>query len=334
MIVRNSTIIKVNTNWKNDVHPFITIMTPVYNRRSTIQRTIDSVKKQKFKNIEYIIIDDGSTESIDDIVQEFMDSTKLPVMFIKKTNGGVHTARNLGYRYGRGELVVCIDSDDELMPEACEVFYKTWQSIPKDKRNEYWQMKARLVDGNNREVSALFPDNINDLSKEQARKYFSLAKGDQIGCRVLSIMKKNLFPEPDGVTFVTENVRWLPLENKFRSWGIDKAVSIVHRESDDGLNHLSYKTKKKTKQDLRNSFWNLMYQLNDADIFDLKFFRRIKFICKYCVIKRLLIKLNDKKFVQKFNLKGVFNHFWEVLFWFPSFAIAVIWRLRNGHNKQ
>lgn len=327
-IRKKEKIIK-NQYWDKKTQPFITVITPVYNRRSTLQRAIDSVERQTFKNIEYIIIDDGSTESIDDIVEKFMESTSLPVLFVKKTNGGVHTARNVGYRYGRGELVVCIDSDDELMPKACDVFYKVWISIPKNRRNKYWQMKARLVDSCGGEVSVSFPDGINDLPKEQARKYFSLAKGDQIGCRVLGIMKKNLFPEPEGVTFVTENVRWLPLENRYSSWAINEAVSIVHRENGDGLNHLSYKSKKRNKQDLRNSFWNLMYQLNNDNEFSLTFFRRVKFVFKYCVIKHLLIKMSDRMFLQNYNLSGFFNHFWEVLFWAPSYLLSVAWRVKN-----
>ena len=69
-------------------------------------------------------------------------------------------------------------------------------------------------------------------------------------------MKKNLFPEPKDVTFVTEYIRWVPLENKYRSWGINDVTGIVHRENNDGLNHLSNRSKwVKTKQDLRNSFW-------------------------------------------------------------------------------
>lgn len=321
-------MIKTNRHWKLKKTPSITVMTPVYNRRSTLGRTIDSVEKQSFRNIEYIIIDDGSTESIDDIVSVFMKSTDLPVMYIKKKNGGVHTARNEGYRHGRGELVICIDSDDELLPEACEGFYNAWMSIPEEERSEYWQMKALLVSGDGQRISPIFPNNVNSLPKEKARKCFSLAKGDQIGCRSLNIMKENLFPEPDGVTFVTENTRWVPLEYKYRSWGINKAMGIVHREKGDGLNHLSYRSKKKTKQDLRNSLWNTMYQLNNAKIFDLRGSRRIKTIFKYCILRCLLIRTKDREFVNNNSLKGVYNEFWVRLLWCPSIIIARIYSVK------
>ena len=114
----------INDRWGNVDNPFLTVITPVYNRRNVLKRAIDSVERQSFRDIEYIIIDDGSTDSIDDIVEEFMESTELPVMFVKKNNGGVHTARNAGYKRARGKLILCVDSDDELKFNACEIFIR------------------------------------------------------------------------------------------------------------------------------------------------------------------------------------------------------------------
>lgn len=115
---------RTNAHWNQKTSPLITIMTPVYNRRGTIQRTINSVQAQTFRDIEYIIVDDGSDESqrIDDIVDEFMNTTDIPVMFIRKPNGGVHTARNRAVKEARGKFLLGIDSDDELVPETCRTF--------------------------------------------------------------------------------------------------------------------------------------------------------------------------------------------------------------------
>ena len=50
----------------------MSVITPIYNRRLTIKRTIDSIERQSFRNFEYILIDDGSTESADDIIYDFI----------------------------------------------------------------------------------------------------------------------------------------------------------------------------------------------------------------------------------------------------------------------
>lgn len=316
----------INDRWGNVDNPFLTVITPVYNRRNVLKRAIDSVERQSFRDIEYIIIDDGSTDSIDDIVEEFMESTELPVMFVKKNNGGVHTARNAGYKRARGKLILCVDSDDELKFNACEIFYKEWQKIPNEDKKYYWQMKAQFVDQNGQDAGSRFPDGINELPIEESWKYFSMAKGDQMGCRVAKVMKENLFPEPEGVKFVTENVRWIPLERKYRSWGINETVAICHREGDD---HLSKGDKKKTKQDLRNMFWNVVYRLNNFETFVLSFVQRLESICKYCVLAHLLMRQDDKKIVKKFKLKGVQNNFWKIFFWMPSMIFAKIYYNRK-----
>lgn len=312
-------IIKVNRYWNKFKKPFITVITPVYNRQRTIRRTIRSVEKQTFRNIEYIIIDDGSTEKIDSIIQEYMSSTNLPVMFIKKGNGGVHTARNAGYRQARGELVLCIDSDDELIHDACEIFHKTWVSIPKNKRKEYWQIKAQCVDQNGNITAKLFPSNINSLPNKKARKYFSMAGGEQIGCRVAKIMKNNLFPEPEGISFVIEGVVWIPLEHIYKSWGINEVARIYHKEGDD---HLAGSWKKEDKQKKRNNLWSRAYMLNNKKKYGFNFFQYIKIMIKYCVISNLLLNVDDKKFVQQNKLKGFVNNFWKLIVWVPSSLLA------------
>lgn len=318
-----------NKKWDKSSDPFITVITPVYNRRETICRTIESVEKQTYRNIEYIIIDDGSTESIDDIVRNYMDRTKLPVMFIKKKNGGVHTARNIGYRQARGEMVLCIDSDDELMPSACEIFNKTWLSIPKEERNSYWQIKAQCVDQNGKMTAELFPNNVNDLPKEEARKFFSMAGGEQIGCRVADIMKKNNFPEPTGITFVAEGVVWIPLERKYKSWGINDIVRIYHKEGD---NHLAGSWKKNNKQTIRNNLWSRAYMLNNKKDYGFNFLMYIKNIIKYCVFSHLLIRQGNGKFVKNNKLNGFANRFWKNVFWIPS-LVYVFSMGRKGQSE-
>lgn len=74
--------------------PYFTIITPCYNPSTTIGRTIESVKRQDFRDFEYIIVDDGSQDDLDSIVMPFLDEADFPVMYIKEENGGVHTARN------------------------------------------------------------------------------------------------------------------------------------------------------------------------------------------------------------------------------------------------
>ena len=328
LVIMKELEIRCNSYWES-AEPLITVITPVYNRRATIQRTMDSVEAQTFRSIEYIIIDDGSSEAIDDIVDTYMQMSKLPVMFIKKENGGVHTARNIGFRKARGTLVLNIDSDDELLPEACDVFWNTWTSIPIHIRKECGQIKAQCKNQNGIITGAVFPEGINEWPIEKARKHFSLSAGEQHGCRSAAIMKSNLFPEPDGVTFVTENIIWVPMEQKYRSWGLNDVVRIYHTEGDDHISTSLNATRRKvTLQDCRNTYWNVTYMANHAEIFVPDFYAYIKRIVRSCEMAHIL-RVTDRGFLEKNKLEGGRNCFWKTVLWLPAGILAAIYRKRN-----
>lgn len=315
-------LIITNQNWnKDDLTPSITIITPVFNRRNTIKRAIDSVERQTFRNIEYIIIDDGSSDPIDDIIEEYMRISSLPVMFIKKQNGGVHTARNMGYKYARGVLVLNVDSDDEILPNGCEIFWEEWEKIPKDQIKHYWQMKAQCCNQDGIMTGTLFPDNINELPIKEAWVHFSLSHGDQSGCRVTSIMKENLFPEPEGVTFVSENILWIPLERKYKSWGINRVTDVVHTDGDD---HLS-RVHKKTLQTCRNSMWNAMFEINHKNTYILDFKTHFRILFRYCIMEKILFS-EDPRFVENNRLLGWKNNLLRTVLWIPSMLGAYLYR--------
>ena len=102
-----------------DNHVLLTVFTPTYNRAHTLPRTYDSLKKQDCFCFEWLIIDDGSTDGTDKLVEEWMkENNPFKIRYIYKKNGGMHTAYNTAYDNIDTELNVCIDSDDCLAPGA------------------------------------------------------------------------------------------------------------------------------------------------------------------------------------------------------------------------
>lgn len=133
--MNNDYNVESNSAWRNiGAVPFVTVVTPVYNRKDTILRAMQSVERQSYKDMEYIVVNDGSTDSTEEIIIDFLHKTTMPMLYVKKDNGGVHTARNLGIKLARGEMYMCNDSDDESLPNAVEIFvwkklrmqYRTW----------------------------------------------------------------------------------------------------------------------------------------------------------------------------------------------------------------
>lgn len=90
----------------------ISIITPMYNSKKYISETIDSVISQTYKNWEWIIIDDASTDGSIEIVKEILIKDKRIKLIEKKINSGQVNSRNIGLKKIKGEIVTFLDSDD------------------------------------------------------------------------------------------------------------------------------------------------------------------------------------------------------------------------------
>lgn len=92
----------------------LTVFTPAYNRSATITRLFDSLMNQSFTDFEWLIVDDGSTDDTEETVKAFDTLGKFNIRYIKKENGGKHTAYNIGLSHAKGLLFFNVDSDDWL----------------------------------------------------------------------------------------------------------------------------------------------------------------------------------------------------------------------------
>ena len=104
--------------------PLISIIIPIYGVEDCIERCIESLVKQTYKNIEIILVDDGSKDNCPRIIDEWAqrDGRIIPM---HKENGGQSSARNLGLEIMRGEYVSFVDGDDWVEPQYIEQLYKS-----------------------------------------------------------------------------------------------------------------------------------------------------------------------------------------------------------------
>lgn len=91
------------------MNPLISVIVPVYNVEKYIEKCIESILQQDYKNIEIILIDDGSTDRSGKIIDLYKE---YGICIIHKNNGGVSSARNVGLSISKGEYIVFIDGDD------------------------------------------------------------------------------------------------------------------------------------------------------------------------------------------------------------------------------
>lgn len=99
--------------------PLVSVIIPAYNAEQFILRCLKSVYSQTFKNIEVIVINDGSKDKTQQILEEYkQDNPKL--VLINKENGGVSSARNQGIEVAQGDYITFVDADDELLPNGIQ----------------------------------------------------------------------------------------------------------------------------------------------------------------------------------------------------------------------
>lgn len=95
----------------------LTIFTPAYNRAHTLGRTYASLLRQTCDDFEWLIVDDGSKDSTQSLVEGWIQEGKISIRYIYQENQGMHGAHNTAYRNIYTELNTCIDSDD-YMPDC------------------------------------------------------------------------------------------------------------------------------------------------------------------------------------------------------------------------
>lgn len=103
--------------------PLISIIIPVYNVKAYVGKCLDSIKRQKYENLDIIIVDDGSIDESGKICDEFAKNEIRARVFHKK-NGGLSNARNFGIKKAKGEIIAFVDSDDFVQKEYVSAMYE------------------------------------------------------------------------------------------------------------------------------------------------------------------------------------------------------------------
>ncbi len=103
------------------------IIIPIYNVEDYLEETIESIINQTLnfeKHVQVILVNDGSPDNSEEICLHYQKKYPSNILYVKKENGGVSSARNKGIEYATGEIVNFLDSDDILAKDALEKVYE------------------------------------------------------------------------------------------------------------------------------------------------------------------------------------------------------------------
>ena len=110
--------------------PLVSVIVPVYNTEKYLRKCLDSLINQTLRDIEIILIDDGSTDGSCKIIEEFEQKYPEKVKCYHQKNRGISISRNKGLQLSKSETVAFVDSDDSVDERFCELLYnklvKVW----------------------------------------------------------------------------------------------------------------------------------------------------------------------------------------------------------------
>lgn len=111
-------------------HKTLTVFTPTFNRRLLLRNCYDSLRRQTSRDFVWLIVDDGSQDGTGADVAAWKEEAAplFDIQYIKKENGGLHTAYNAAIAAAETELFLCVDDDDYLTDTAVEEILREWQS--------------------------------------------------------------------------------------------------------------------------------------------------------------------------------------------------------------
>ena len=207
--------------------PFISILTPTYNRGKLLLPLYESLKNLTFEDFEWLIVDDGSEDDTEQYALSWIahniENTEFPIRYIKKSNGGKHTAINRGVREANGELILILDSDDTLPSDSLATIAQYFEQC-KDYK-DCAGVCGLMAHHDGQLIGTGFP---KDPMYESALQFRYAKKGNVTGDLLevykTSVMREFPFPEIENEKFCPESLVWNRIANKYKLFCFNKVV--------------------------------------------------------------------------------------------------------------
>jgi glycosyltransferase involved in cell wall biosynthesis len=186
----------------------ISILTPTYNRAYLLDNLYRSIVSQTNQDFIWLVIDDGSTDNTREKVESYIKENRVTIQYFYQHNGGKYIAHNTGVKLCETELIVCVDSDDELYPQAIEKTLKFWSEIKDD------TSIAGIVSP--KQMGGLSYFN-NPPRKSTLMELYNSGKlvGETMLVYRTEILREFLFPEVSGEKFMSECVIYNQIDRKY-----------------------------------------------------------------------------------------------------------------------
>ena len=221
----------------------ITIFTPVYNRKDTLLRLYESLKRQTVKEFQWIVVDDGSTDGTKELMADFTREEAVDIIYEYQENSGKMRAVNRGVQLAQGEYFFIVDSDDYITDNSIELIMREAENLPKNLGG----MIFRKIDTASGKITGKpYPEYRIDSSPIEIVYKLGI-DGDKAEVFRTDILKKNPFKEFKGEKFIPEATVWVKIGEEYKMRYIDEGIYFFEYLEDGYTRNFNTLMKKNPK---------------------------------------------------------------------------------------
>ena len=238
--------------------PRFTVFVPTYNRAGTLRRALDSVAAQTCRDLELLIVDDGSTDDTEELVRSWPRPGDIPLTYVRQPNQGKHAAHNTALEHARGEFFVVLDSDDALTPRALDVLRRHWEAIPPEERAGFAGVEGLTAFFDGTVAGTPYPADVVDEDYVTLRRRHRI-KGDKKSALRTDLLRRWPYPRFEGERHMRPSWLLKNLAREYRTRHVNEVIEWIEYQP-DGLSSDRFTLRMRNPKSYRH------YHLEDVNV--------------------------------------------------------------------
>lgn len=266
----------------DDAPKTLCVFTPTYNRAYCLEDLYRSLVVQTSQDFHWLIVDDGSTDETQALVEELASRGEISISYLCQRNGGKQRAWNTAVHACNQELFFCVDSDDTLVPDAVEAILARWEEA----RREEGVAGIVGLDGTSSQkpLGTWMPEGLGRTTI-WSLYYKAGHKGDVAVIYRADVLRRHPFVVAEGEKFIAETYVYFLIDDEYELAVLNK-VLILADYRDDGY---TSNARRITRENPQGYIRLKRMHIERADTFPLKFKASILYLVGYHFSKETML---------------------------------------------
>tara|TARA_R110002111_G_scaffold110212_5_gene169547 strand:- start:25239 stop:26192 length:954 start_codon:yes stop_codon:yes gene_type:complete len=292
-----------------------TVFTPVYNCEKSIKKVHESLLNQTFKDFEWLVINDASTDKSHEVITKIIESSPLNIHYVNNIeNKHKMSCFIQSIDLAKGEFLLPFDGDDECYTNALETFNSEYEDIPEELKSKVAAVTVQCVDQYGNRVGELFPEDPFYCNTFEAWITKQIS-GEKWGFTKTDVLRSiTINPNMLNYGFIPESIIWNTVaRNGFLTKCVNKALRIYHVGVEGSIMN--------TPMTARSAFGSVLNGLAEYNWFFKKYF----FKSPMFFLKSLYVTLRSSTYLDyplKVYLKSIDSFIVKLL-------VIVFWPFRS-----